>query len=198
MKLSLRFVPVFFLLLSLSFTEASCKRKIKRIDPNVASDLSGRWNDTDSRLVSEAMIEQALSGLWVSDYKQKAGEAPKIVVGLIQNKTHEHIETETFVKDLERACINSGKVRIIQGRDKRDEIRDERASQKDFASIETQKRWGKELGADFILQGTISSIVDQYKKHKTVFYQVDLELTDIETGEKKWIGNKKIKKDIVR
>ena len=56
------------------------------------------------------------------------------------------------------------------------------------------KKWGQELGADFMLQGTINSIVDQDKKTKVIFYQVDMELTNVETNEKVWIGNKKIKK----
>jgi len=58
------------------------------------------------------------------------------------------------------------------------------------------KRRDKEQGADFMLQGTINSIVDEYKRDKTVYYQVDLELTNIETNEKVWIGDKKIKKMI--
>ena len=58
------------------------------------------------------------------------------------------------------------------------------------------KKWGKELGADFILQGTINSIVDSYKKQKVVTYQIDLQLTNIETNEVVWMGDKKIKKQI--
>ena len=56
------------------------------------------------------------------------------------------------------------------------------------------KSFGLEQGADFMLQGTINSIVDQYKKDKAIYYQVDLELTNLETNEKVWIGDKKIKK----
>ena len=47
-----------------------------------------------------------------------------------------------------------------------------------------------------MMNGVITSIVDQYGKNKVVFYQVDLELTNLETNEKVWIGDKKIKKAI--
>jgi hypothetical protein len=47
-----------------------------------------------------------------------------------------------------------------------------------------------------MLNGVITSIVDQYGKNKVVFYQIDLELTDLQTNEKVWIGDKKIKKAI--
>lgn len=181
-----------------STTESSCKRKVNRIDSNLATDISGRWNDTDSRLVSDAMINQSLESYWINEFKEEFNARPKVVVGLILNKSFEHIETETFIKDLERAFINSGRVRVVQAKEKRQEIREERASQKDFASSDTRKKWGKELGADFIIQGSISSIIDKYKKRKTVYYQIDLELTNIETNEKVWIGTKKIKKSVIR
>ena len=75
-------------------------------------------------------------------------------------------------------------------------MREERADQNEFASPETAKRWGKELGADFMLFGVITSITDSYKKEKVVYYQVNLELANLETNEKVWIGEKKIKKYI--
>ena len=90
--------------------------------------------------------------------------------------------------------VNSGKVRIVQGGEAREELRRERADQQDFSSLETAKNWGLEKGADFILQGTINSITDSNVKEKVMYYQTDLVLTDLETNEKIWIGTKKIKK----
>ena len=75
-------------------------------------------------------------------------------------------------------------------------MREERAAQQDFSSPETQKKFGRELGADFMLFGTLNSIVDSYKKEKVVFYKVNLELSHLETNEKVWIGDKEIKKYI--
>ena len=47
-----------------------------------------------------------------------------------------------------------------------------------------------------MLTGTINTIVDQEGNKKVVFYQVNLELSNIETTEKVWLGDKKIKKYI--
>ena len=87
-------------------------------------------------------------------------------------------------------------MKLVQAGAKREEIRAERADQQNFASQSTMKKFGLENGADFMLQGTINSIVDSNKKEKTVYYQIDLELTNIQTNEKVWIGDKKIKKYI--
>lgn len=87
-------------------------------------------------------------------------------------------------------------MKLVQAGNMREEIRAERADQQNFASQSTMKKFGLENGADFMLQGTVNSIVDQAGKEKTVYYQIDLELTNIQTNDKVWIGDKKIKKYI--
>ena len=175
----------------------SCaNRKITRIDPNQQIDLSGRWNDTDSKLVADEMLKDALEKPWSGNFSSKANRKPVVIVGSIKNKTNEHIDPITFIKNLERAFINSDNVSFVQSGAQRSEARDERNDQQTFSSEESRKQWGKEKGADFILNGVISAIIDQYKNKQTVTYQINLELTDLETNEKVWIGEKQIKKFI--
>ncbi len=182
--------------LTIALINGCANRKITRVDPNETIDLSGRWNDSDSRLVSEEMIGDLLTSAWIPRYLKANDKRPVVVVGLVENKSHEHINSETFIKDVEKAIIRDGNIRLVVAGEKRNELRKERAEQQDYASPETTKKWGKELGADFILQGTIHSIVDSYKKQKVVTYQIDLQLTNIETNEVVWMGDKKIKKQI--
>ncbi len=182
--------------LTIALINGCANRKITRVDPNETIDFSGRWNDSDSRLVSEEMIGDLLTSAWIPRYLKANDKRPVVVVGLVENKSHEHINSETFIKDVEKAIIRDGNIRLVVAGEKRNELRKERAEQQDYASPETTKKWGKELGADFILQGTINSIVDSYKKQKVVTYQIDLQLTNIETNEVVWMGDKKIKKQI--
>jgi len=182
-------------LLALVAMVFSCnKRTVQRIDPDKQIDLSGRWNDTDSKLVAQEMISDVLNRSWKSSHVERTKEKPVVIVGAIKNRSNEIIEPETFIKDLEREFINSGQVRVVQNAEFREQMRMERADQQEFASSETMKKWRKELGADYMLQGTINSIVDQYGKEKVVYYQVNLELSNMETNEKVWLGEKKIKK----
>ena len=178
------------------FSSCTTTRQVQRVDASQTTDLSGRWNDTDSRLVAEEMLDDALNRIWLQDFVEGKQRKPVLIVGTIKNKTHEIISSESFIKDLERELINSGRVKLVQGSEARDELRTERADQQEFASKETTKKWGRENGADFILQGVINSVVDKNSDSKVVFYQVDLELTDLETNEIGWIGTKKIKKII--
>lgn len=173
--------------------------QVKRIDPTQETDISGRWNDTDSRLVSEAMIDDCLEGKWLVEFKRKhEGKKPRIVVGTVRNRSHEHINVRTFVADLERAITNSGRAVFVASRTERGEIREERMDQAEYASEETRKEIGKEYGADFMLQGEINSTLDRAGGIAAVYYQVNLTLIDLETNEKVWIGEKKIKKVVER
>ena len=136
---------------ALAIAFSSCAtRKVSRVNTNEVIDLSGRWNDTDSQLVSAEMIDDLLGARWLPVYESQHNNKRPVVVE--QN----------------------------QG----------------YTSPETAKKWGLELGADFMLQGTINSIVDSYKKEQVVYYQVDLELTNLETNEVVWMGDKKIKKQV--
>lgn len=171
-------------------------KQVTRLDTESTTDLSGRWNDTDSRLVAEEMISDCLSRDWLADFLQTQGAKPVVTVGTIRNLTSEHIAIETFIADFERELINSSRIRFVQSRDLRAEVRDERFEQQEFASRETAKKLREELGADYLLQGAIKTITDQEGDKQVVFYQTDLELVNIESMEKVWIGTKKIKKGI--
>jgi len=171
-------------------------KTVTRLDTESVTDLSGRWNDTDARLVAEEMISDCLSRAWLTDAAAAKGSKPVVTVGTIRNMTSEHISMETFIADFERELINANQVRFVASREQRSEIREERWEQAEFASKETAKRLHEELGADFILQGAVKTIVDQEGGNRVVFYQTDLELISVESMEKVWIGTKKIKKGI--
>lgn len=182
-------------LIMVSIISSSCSRKVTRIDPSEQIDLSGRWNNTDSRLVAEEMIQTILRDKWVGNHQEaQSGQRPVVIVGMVMNKSHEHIDAETFMKDVEQSFIQSGKVRLVQGGKKREELRAEKADQQTNATASSMKKFGMEQGADFILQGSINSIVDSEKRKKVVYYQVNLELTNIQSNEVVWIGDKKIAK----
>jgi uncharacterized protein (TIGR02722 family) len=180
----------------LLFAGCSSKRQVTRLDPETQTDLSGSWNDTDARLVAEEMVSDCLSRPWLTNFVAATGSKPVVTVGRIRNNSSEHIDMETYSTDFERELINSGQVRFVANKFQRDDVRDERMDQGEWASPETKKKLRDELGADFILLGAVKSITDQAEGKAVIFYQTDLELINIETNEKVWIGSKEIKKGI--
>ena len=182
------------LLLALMLTFGCSSKRVSRVASDQVFDLSGRWNDTDSRLVSEEMVKDVVAQRWLSNFLSERGEKPVVTVGTVKNLTSEHIQTETFIKDMQRELINSGVVRFVAGRDARGEIRQERLEQQSYASERTAKKLAEEIGADFVLQGSINSIIDAVDGKRVIFYQINLQLVDTETSETVWVGEKKHKK----
>ena len=194
MKMSQRQYAIgLFLLASLAGC-APAPSKVTRVDPNLTVDLSGKWNDSDSRMVSDEMIATCLNGKWAGEFMEYAGRLPVIMVGTVYNKTDEHISADVFTNDLERAFIESKRERVVQGGAALDEIRAIRQWQKTLSSPEVRQYLREELGVDFVIQGVINKIVDKDANRAVYFYQVDLELTDLNTIEKVWIGQKELKK----
>jgi PBP1b-binding outer membrane lipoprotein LpoB len=176
---------------------AQAPSNVYRVDPEQEINLSGKWNDTDSQMVSDEMIATCINAPWAGRFIDETGKIPVLLVGTIYNKTDEHISSDVFISDLERAFIESQRAKVIQSGAALDEIREIRQGQLSFSEPDT-RRFLRELGANFVMQGKINKIADIDANREVLFYQVDLELIDIETVEKVWIGQKKLKKYVER
>jgi penicillin-binding protein activator len=186
-------------LVAAALTLGGCATKVDRIDAGEVRDLSGRWNDTDSRLVSEEMIADMLSRPWLTSHGSRAGSSrPAVIVGEVRNLSHEHINVNTFIRDIERELINAGRVSFVASGAEREAIREERADQDLHAREDTRKAMGREIGADYLLTGTINTILDVEGRTQVTYYQVDLALTSLADNTRVWVGQKKIKKVVQR
>ncbi len=193
-----RILPVMILAALLAVSGCSGGKQVTRVDTGEQIDLSGRWNDSDSRLVSAALVDQILATPWVEDFLAEKGKKPTVIIAPVANKTSEHIATQTLTGDLERQFINGGRVKVVVSADERDQVRTERADQQEFASPETMKQWGRERGADFMLIGEINTQNDSEEGTELKYYQVDCYLVDLQDNTKVWAGFEKIKKVVGR
>jgi hypothetical protein len=184
--------------LALTLAAAGCSTSVTRMEASEVKDLSGAWNDTDSQQVSEEMIKDVLDRTWLREFTHTQNRQPAVIVGEVSNLSHEHINVNTFVADMERSLINSDKVQFVASSTERQEIRGERKDQDLNASEATRKAMGQEKGADFMLKGTINTIIDAEGKTQLRYYQVDLTLISLADNRKVWVGQKKIKKLVER
>ena len=192
---------IFACVLLLVFTgcESTKSVNVDRIDANTAIDLSGYWNDTDIRIVAETLVKDCVNANAIENYIRNERMLPVVIVGTFRNDTDEHIDTSILAKKFEAALINSGRVDFVASSSERQEIREERLEQQEWASEETAKRLANEYGADFMLIGSVKTSVDMVDNKTVRTYFVYAELIDIETNRKLWIGeNSEIKKLITK
>ena len=173
--------------------------KVERVSPDTVTDLSGYWNDTDVRIVAESLIADCVNAPAITNYIRNNNALPVVIVGNFRNDSDEHIDTSILSKKFEVALINSGKVDFVASSSERGEIRQEREEQQAWASEETAKRLANETGADFMLIGSVKTMVDHVNNVSTRTYWVYAELVDIESNRKLWLGeNSEIKKVITK
>ena len=192
---------VLFFVLVLILAGCSSSPSVKRVAEEEQIDLSGYWNDTDVRIVCDNLVSDCLNSPVVSkrltEYEVKNGSLPVVVVGQFKNTSDEHIDVSVISKRMEAALLNSGKVDFVASSSERDDLRQERIEQQSWASEETAKALANEIGADFMLIGSVKAVVDQIDRKAVRNYFVYAEMIEIETGKKIWIGeNSEIKKYI--
>jgi len=204
--MKMRFFAMAVLVSVLAFPACvSSSPGVKRVDPESRIDLSGYWNDTDVRIVCEALIKDLLNSPGVDQaIRAKAGnipggKKPVVLVGRFRNESDEHIDTAIISSIMEAAIFNSGKLDFVAGGATRDELRAERQDQQGNASEATAAALAKETGANFLLTGTVRTIIDRADNMTVRTYFVNAEMSNIETNQRMWMGqNSDIKKIITR
>jgi uncharacterized protein (TIGR02722 family) len=176
---------------------ASCSSnpKVTRVDAGAQIDLSGLWNDTDVRIVCDSLIKGCLESPRVVQEIARRGGIPTVLVGNFKNESDEHIDTSIISSSMEIAIFNSGKLDFVAGGSARNELRAERQDQQGYASESSAAALGNETGADFLLTGSVRTIIDRAGGSATRTYFVSAELTNIETSARLWMDqNSEIKK----
>lgn len=182
-----------------SLTVTSCTTtSAEYTDPNKAEILDDRWSETDLKKTAEFLVDQVLARPWLKEYKGKhGGKSPVVLVDVIENRTDEVIDTKALTDYVQDELINSRKVRFVSDVSVRKKLLDELKYQNSGAvSTATAKRTDNQTGADFLLEGSITS--SNHAKsgggERTIFYMTTMRLTNIETGEIEWTGKKELKK----
>lgn len=189
--------PLLLLALAGTVALSGCGQtiKVERVAADEEFALTDRWNAMDSKMVADSMIDDMLQFPWVERYQRESGEMrPTVIVQNIYNKSAEQIPVDTFINDLRRAAIRSGRIDFVAHGAQREDVREERTEQAEHSRPDTAKPFGEEIGADFALSGTINSMVDQLDNKRVTFYQTDLVLIDLRTNVQVWAGQNKIQK----
>jgi uncharacterized protein (TIGR02722 family) len=196
MKILIVLITVFCLLAKVSCSSAP---RVTRVDTDREIDLSGYWNDTDVRIVTEALIGDCINSPLVAQAINAMGRRPVVLVGNFRNESNEHIDTAIIASLMETAIFNSGKMDFVAGGVVREAIRTERQDQQTHASAASTSALANELGADFMLFGSVRTIVDRAANRTVRTYFVSAELTSVETNARIWMGhNDGIRKLVVQ
>ena len=171
-------------------------RRVTAVDPNTATHLTGKWNDTDSNATAKVMMRACLNSAWYAKFKAKHNRNPRIKLYTIRNRTSQHVQTKFFTKKVEEELLNSGNVGVVSASDETEAARREKDDQSKHASDATKKEHRQEKGADFLLNGWIVLSTERSGGTSSRAYMVTMELTSVEGQEKTWTKTHNVKKMI--
>lgn len=159
-------------------------------DVNEENLMDDRWSETDMQKTVQHLVESAVKHRAISNAKKP----PVVMVTRLQNKTSEHIDTQSITDMITVELVNSGKVQFVD-KAARDDVAEELEYQASGTTDRTsRKRRGNQVGADLIMNGRIDSIVKEVGKAKTVYYKITLNLTNLSTNLIVWTNQKQIRK----
>lgn len=159
-------------------------------DPARENLMNDQWSETDMQVAVKSMVSSLVSHNSIANAKRP----PIVIVTNLQNKTSEHIDTQNIMDMVRVELTNSGRVNFID-KEAREDISNEYGYQNSgMVSEETKKGPGGQVGADFIINGRLDSIVQEVGKEKTVYYKLTLNLTNLKTSVITWTNHKEIRK----
>lgn len=183
--------------LSLAVVGCGDNWKVKRTNPDQTTDVDYRFNDDDAREVVVRAMEDCLKRPWIDRFMaENNGRRPIVYLANVRNKTQDYsANPELFTTKIQEELLNSGRVQVKAERDQRQDLRDERLDTK-YNDPATVKAVAKEVNADFALTGQIIDNKQRSNDGKTIvnYYEISLELIDVEKATKEWIKTVPLKK----
>lgn len=152
--------------------------------------LNDQWSETD--------MQKAVADLVASMEKSRAFRNmktdPVVMITGLQNKTSEHIDTQSIMDMLRVELMRSDRMQFVD-KEARQDVSDEYQYQNSgMVDNSTAKGPGGQIGADFIINGRLDSIVQEIGKEKTVYYKLTLNMTNLKTNVIAWSDYKQIRK----
>ncbi len=159
-------------------------------DVSKENNLNDQWSETDMQKVVQDLVASLVQAPAVSQAKRP----PIVMVTNLQNKTDEHIDTQSIMDMVSVELQRGGRVAFVDKEAREDVAKEYEYQNSGAVSGETKKGPGGQIGADYIINGRLDSIVQEAGKNKSVYYKITLKLTNLKTNVSAWSDYKQLRK----
>lgn len=159
-------------------------------DPEKENNLNDQWSETDMQKVVADLVMSMINNPEIANAKRP----PIVMVTKLQNKTAEHIDTQSIMDMVRVELSRGGRVSFVDKEAREDVSAEYDYQNSGMMSEETKKSKGGQIGADYIINGRLDTIVQQAGKDKTVYYKVTLNLTNLKKNIIVWSDYKQLRK----
>ncbi len=154
------------------------------------NNMNDQWSETDM----QKSVADLVAGMKGHSAIANARKPPIVMVTKLQNKTNEHIDTQNIMDMVRVELSRGGRVAFVDKEAREDVAEEYNYQNSGMVSETTKKGPGGQIGADYIVNGRLDSIVQEVGKDKTVYYKLTLNLTNLKTNVVEWTDYKQIRK----
>ena len=177
---------------ALALTVSGCTR-VQYGDATATETVTVDFGSTDLQMIATSMVDDLMS--FPPVVQLTADRRPVVFVDRVQNRTVEHIDTESVTDSIRTRLIQSGKFRFVD-MTVVDRVREQMDFQTQSGMVDpaTAVTMGRQIGAEFMLYGALTSIVKRDNRTRDVYYKFTLNMMNLETGIIEWSSEKEIRK----
>src|SRR3954464_7422668 len=156
--------------------------------------VTNQFGSTDLQMIAESMARSMQQAPAIA-----AGTLPIVTVQEVKNKTSEYIDTRAITDSIRSELQKGGRVRFaVDAPGMTHQTAEIKRQQSEYYAKESAVEKGQMVGAQYRMEGNITSIVKEVKNTKDVYYKFNLQLWNIRNGLLEWSDEKEIRKTTSR
>jgi uncharacterized protein (TIGR02722 family) len=146
---------------------------------------------TDMRNITQEVVDELLG----TAFLRGQSEPPILMIAGVQNRTKEYVDTKNLTDRMRTLLFQSGQARFVNEA-RREDLLKEQGYQAAHATAETQAAVGRQLGARYMISGSLVQMSERSPKQARIskqtlaYYKLTFEVTDLETGLLAWTTEK--------
>ncbi len=157
------------------------------VDVRDQKHMGSTYDYSDMRNITQAVVDELLASPFLKDKEP----APIVMIAGVQNRTSRYVDTKALTDKMRTALIQSGKAQFVNEA-RREELLREQGYQAAHSTADTQVQVGRQLGARYMLSGSLMEMESnsprqvRVSKQQLNYYKLTIEVTDLETGLIAW------------
>ena len=185
-----RRVALLPLLAALALVAGCATDKTRYGDARAVETVTNTFGSTDLQMIAESMTRSMLQAPVII-----SGNLPIVTVQEVKNRTSEYIDTRAITDSIRAELQRGGKVRFaVDAAAMAQQVEELKRQQSEYYAKETAAEKGQMMGAQYRMEGNVTSIVKQVKDVKDVYYKFNLQLWNVRNGLLEWSDEKEIRK----
>jgi penicillin-binding protein activator len=170
---------------------AAFRASTSDIDVNKPQHVDSTYDFSDLRTLSQNVADEMLRSPFLIGKPQP----PIMMIAGVQNRTGRYVDTKGLTDKMRTLLFQSGKVQFVNEA-RREDLLKEQGYQAANATPETQTKVGRQLGAKYMMTGSLIEMQEssprqvRVSKQEYTYYKLTIEVTDLETGLMAWTTEK--------